>query len=31
VAERMIGHMKNDGLLGKNWLKGELGNAMHAV
>ena len=27
----MIGHMKNDGLLRRNWLKGELGDAMHAV
>ena len=27
----MIGHMKSDGLLGKNWLKGELGDAMHAI
>jgi IS5 family transposase len=31
VIEPMIGHMKTDGLLGKNWLKGELGDAMHAV
>jgi IS5 family transposase len=31
VIEPMIGHMKSDGLLGKNWLKGELGDAMHAV
>jgi transposase, IS5 family len=30
VVEPMIGHMKTDGLLGKNWLKGELGDAMHA-
>ena len=27
----MIGHMKSDGLLGRNWLKGALGEAMHAV
>lgn len=27
----MIGHMKADGLLAKNWLKGSLGDAMHAV
>jgi len=31
VIEPMIGHMKSDGLLGKNWLKGELGDAMHAI
>ena len=31
VVEPMIGHMKSDGLLGKNWLKGELGDAMHAI
>lgn len=31
VVEPMIGHMKTDGLLGKNWLKGELGDAMHAI
>ena len=27
----MIGHMKTDGLLDRNWLKGALGDAMHAV
>jgi transposase, IS5 family len=27
----MIGHMKADGLLDRNWLKGALGDAMHAV
>jgi transposase, IS5 family len=27
----MIGHMKTDGLLNRNWLKGALGDAMHAV
>ncbi len=27
----MIGHMKSDGLLGRNWLKGEIGDALHAV
>ena len=27
----MIGHMKTDGLLDRNWLKGELGDALHAV
>ena len=31
VVEPMIGHMKADGLLGRNWLRGELGDAMHAV
>jgi IS5 family transposase len=27
----MIGHMKTDGLLGRNWLKGALGDTMHEV
>ncbi len=31
AIEPTIGHMKNDGLLDKNWLKGELGDAMHAL
>jgi transposase, IS5 family len=31
VVEPMIGHMKTDGLLDRNWLKGTLGDAMHAV
>jgi transposase, IS5 family len=31
VVEPMIGHMKTDGLLDRNWLKGELGDALHAV
>jgi len=31
VVEPMIGHMKADGLLARNWLKGTLGDAMHAV
>ncbi len=31
VVEPMIGHMKSDGLLGRNWLQGALGDAMHAV
>lgn len=31
VVEPMIGHMKSDGLLAKNWLRGALGDAMHAV
>jgi transposase, IS5 family len=29
--EPMIGHMKADGLLARNWLKGTLGDAMNAV
>jgi transposase, IS5 family len=31
MVEPMIGHMKTDGLLDRNWLKGALGDAMHAV
>lgn len=31
VVEPMIGHMKADGLLNRNWLRGALGDAMHAV
>jgi IS5 family transposase len=31
AIEPSIGHMKNDGKLGRNWLKGKLGNAMHAL
>jgi transposase, IS5 family len=31
VVEPMIGHMKSDGILDRNWLKGALGDAMHAV
>lgn len=31
VVEPMIGHMKSDGLLDRKWLKGALGDAMHAV
>ena len=31
AIEPTIGHMKNDGKLGRNWLKGPLGDAMHAV
>lgn len=31
AIEPIIGHMKNDGLLGRNYLKGELGDAMHAI
>lgn len=31
AIEPMIGHMKFDGKLGRNWLKGRLGDAIHAV
>ena len=31
VGEPMIGHMKADGLLGNNWLKGADGDALHAL
>jgi transposase, IS5 family len=31
AIEPAIGHMKADGKLGRNWLKGSLGDAMHAV
>ncbi|SAI67028.1 Transposase domain (DUF772) [Bordetella ansorpii] len=31
AIEPTIGHMKADGKLGRNWLKGALGDAMHAV
>jgi IS5 family transposase len=31
AIEPVIGHMKNDGLLRRNYLKGELGDAMHAI
>jgi IS5 family transposase len=31
VVESMIGHMKADGPLDRNWLKGELGDALPAV
>jgi IS5 family transposase len=31
VVEPMIGHMKADALLDRNWLKGALGDAMHAI
>ncbi len=31
AIESMIGHMKNDDRLKRNWLKGKLGNALHAV
>lgn len=31
IEPAIIGHMKNDGKLGRNWLKGTLVDAMHAV
>lgn len=31
AIEPIIGHIKNDGLLGRNYLKGELGDALHAI
>ena len=31
VIEALIGHMKTDGLLDRNWLKGSAGDAMHVV
>jgi transposase, IS5 family len=31
VVEPMIGHMKADGLLGRNWLKGRIGDVLHAI
>jgi IS5 family transposase len=31
AIEPVIGHMKSDGLLDRNWLKGALGDAMHAL
>lgn len=31
MLEPMIGHMKADELLDRNWLKGALGDAMHAI
>lgn len=31
AIEPAIGHMKADGKLGRNWLKGALGDAIHAV
>ena len=31
MVEPMIGHMKSDGRLNRNWLKGEVGDAIHAV
>lgn len=31
AIEPTIGHMKSDGKLGRNWLKGALGDALHAI
>ena len=31
AIEPTIGHMKSDGRLGRNWLKGALGDALHAI
>jgi len=31
AIEPVIGHLKNDGLLRRNYLKGEIGDAMHAI
>ncbi len=31
AIEPAIGHMKADGKLGRNWLKGTLGDAIHVV
>lgn len=31
AIEPAIGHMKSDGRLGRNWLQGELGDALHAM
>ncbi|KUY69608.1 hypothetical protein WI25_17445 [Burkholderia cepacia] len=31
AIEPAIGHMKGDGKLDRNWLKGALGDAIHAV
>jgi transposase, IS5 family len=31
AIEPIIGHLKNDGLLRRNYLKGEMGDAMHAI
>ena len=31
AIEPTIGHMKSDGKLGRNWLKGALGDALNAV
>jgi len=31
VIEPIIGHAKNDGLLGRNWLKGRKGDQLNAL
>jgi IS5 family transposase len=31
LVEALIGHMKNEGLLDRNWLKGQLGDAIHVL
>jgi IS5 family transposase len=31
MVEPMIGHMKSEGRLGRNWLHGAEGDAIHAV
>ena len=31
VIEALIGHMKTDGLLDRNWLKGRIGDAVHVL
>jgi IS5 family transposase len=31
VVDLMIGHMKSDQLFERNWCKGEIGDALHAV
>jgi hypothetical protein len=31
VVEPVVGHMKTDGLLPRNWPKGEFGDALHPV
>jgi IS5 family transposase len=31
AIEPVIGHMKNEGRLRRNWLRGSLGDAMHAI
>jgi len=31
VIEALIGHMKADGLMGRNWLEGTMSDAIHAI
>ena len=31
MIEALIGHMKVDGLMDRNWFKGTAGDAMHAI